>query len=71
LQRCKRCPQGKKISTLDGNVVANVKTIIVEMNVLHVNFATIIRIIKEQALQEKEPRKSKTIAYMEKEENFF
>ncbi len=41
------------------------------MNVLHVNFATIIRIIKEQALQEKEPRKSKTIAYMEKEENFF
>jgi hypothetical protein len=37
----------KKISTLDGNVVTNVKTIIVEVNVLHVNVATRSRIIEE------------------------
>jgi len=56
----------KKISTLDGNVVVNVKIIIVEVNV-NVNVATRSRIIDEQVLQEKEPRKNKTIAYMEKE----
>jgi hypothetical protein len=58
----------KKISTLDGNVVVNVKTITIEMNVLHVNVATISTIIDEQMLQEKEPRRNKTIAYMEKED---
>ncbi len=38
------------------------------MNVLHVNVATISTIIDEQMLQEKEPRRNKTIAYMEKED---
>jgi hypothetical protein len=62
--------QGKNISILDGNAIVNVKTITIEVDVLHVNVAIRSRIIDKQVLQEKEPRKNKIIAYMEKEDKF-
>jgi hypothetical protein len=39
--------QGKNVSTLNGKVVANVKTIIVKANVMNVNVVTKSKIIDE------------------------
>jgi hypothetical protein len=39
--------QGKNVSTLDGKVVANVKTIIVKVNVVNVNVVARSKIINK------------------------
>jgi hypothetical protein len=48
--KMQKMSQRKNISTLDENVIVNVKIVIVEVNVLHVNVATRSRIIDEQVL---------------------
>ncbi len=40
--------QGKNVSTLDGKAIINVKTVIVEVNVVGVNVATRSRIIESK-----------------------
>ncbi len=61
--------QGKYASNSQGKVVDEVKTIIVDVNVINVNVVTKSKITKYQVFQEKEPRTNKTITDWEKEEN--
>jgi hypothetical protein len=52
--------QGKNASSSKGNVVAKVKTIIVDVNVVDVNVVTKNKITEDQMFQERKPRKNKS-----------
>ncbi len=54
--------------SLEGKVVAQVKTIIVDVNVVEVNFVTTNKIIEDQVFQERKRRKNKSTIDWEEEE---
>lgn len=62
--------QRKNASTSKGQMVVEVKTIIVDVNVVDINVATRSIITKDHVFQEREPWKNKNIKNQEKEDKF-
>jgi hypothetical protein len=59
--------QGKIASGLEGKVIVKVKTIILDVNVIHINITTRRKVTKDQVFQKKEPWKNKsTVNWEEK-----
>ncbi len=59
--------QGKNASSSEGKTIAEIKTIIANVNVVDVNVATISKIIEDQVFEDRELRKNKSIANWEEE----
>ncbi len=60
---------GKFVTVVEVQLVAEIQTIIINVNVVDVNVTTRSKAIEEQVFKDKEPRKAKSVVDWEKEKH--